>query len=472
MRRSIVLLALAAFLLGASPVAPGPSATASGAAALPPAVARALRGVVSVRVRELEKVPVFRGGRFEMEPIQGSGAGSGVVVSVDGLVLTNAHVVEGSSEVRIRVLAGDEVEARVVAVDEASDLALLRARGGSFHPIPFADRPPDPGTPAFVVGDRDDAGPAVVPGRIGTHARVRVGARPLEFWREVDAPVGPGDSGGALLDAEGNLLGIPSLLIQYAPQAGRALPRASGLFIPAAHAHRSLQKMLDGSTVVWPWLGLVLEDPLLAASAGRSFADDQGVRVRSVLPGSPAETAGLESGDRILGIGARRPRDNFEALDAVLDLEPGAPVKLQVERGGARLEFDVTAGTRPADPRPDPLDDFALHTGLRLEPRPEPAEGRTLLAFAGISTRARSEMPPFEAELFAAGPILGSLLPGQDALAGSSKRLPVASLEDLSALLPRCFVNDQFVALAHWTSGRRKTIDRAHVHRKVYPVVL
>ncbi len=143
-----------------------------------------------------------------------------------------------------------------------------------------------------------------------------------------------------------------------------------------------------------------------------------------------------------------------------------------VERSGSALDLVVSVVARPPDPRPDPLDDFTLHTGLRLTPRLDPDQGRPQIASSGLSERARSEMLPFEAELFASGPILGALLPGQDALAGSSKRSPVASTGDLSDLLPRCFVNEQFVALAHWTSDSGRTVDRAHVHRKIYPVVI
>jgi S1-C subfamily serine protease len=440
---------------------------------VPQAVAAAVKGVVTLRVREIKKAPVFRGGRFEWEPVEGSGVGSGVVLSSDGLIVTNAHVVSGSSEVRIRFAPGEEVEGRVLAVDEASDLALVRAARGSFRAIEFAEGAlPESGTPAFVVGDRADAGPEVAWGTIGSHRKVRAGARPLEFWCEVKASVGPGDSGGALLNRSGRLIGIPSLMIQYNPGASAVSAGAVGLFIPAAHVHRVVARMLRNPAVAWAFLGALLDDPLLAASEGRNFEDSQGARVRRVFPGSPAERAGLRPGDRITAIGNRPARDDFDALDAVLDLSPGGSVRIVVSRGAERIELTATVGTRPPDPRPDPLDDFTLHTGLRLVPRADAEAGLTVLASAGMSPRLMSELLPLEADLFASSPILGSLLPGQDALAGGSKRPSPTSAEDLASLLPRCFVGEEFVALAHWTTGDMRTIDRAHVHRKVYPVVL
>jgi serine protease DegS len=440
---------------------------------LPPAVARAFESVVSVRVRELVKVPVFRSGRFRREQVEGVGAGSGVVVSAEGLILTNAHVVAGATEVRVGIPGGSEAEARVVALDLASDLALLKADGAGYRPIRFAESDPPPaGTGAFVVGNRGDRGPEVAWATIGGHRRVRVGARPLEFWCEVDAPIGPGNSGGAVLDADGALLGIPSLQVLYAGESRRSAAHVAGLFVPASHARRSLRKMLDGPRPAWPWIGLLLEDSLMAASEGTAWSDDAGVRVRYVFPGSPAHAAGFRSGDRILSVDDREVGDNSEALDAILDLLPGQTVDIAIERAGNRSSIAVEAWVRPEDPRPEPIDDFTLHTGLRLATRLAASPGRPALSLAGLSPRSRSGMTQFEERLFAEGLVLDSILPGRKVLAGKTGRVPVISPRDLALVIPDCFVEEQFVALIHWNSGGRETLDRAHVHRKIYPVVL
>ncbi len=450
-----------------------PAAKAVGADVLPPEVAAAFGSVVSVRVHEVVKAPVFRGGRFVPEQVEGLGAGSGVVVDEGGLILTNAHVVARSTEVRIGIPGGIETVAQVVSLDEASDLALLRAPGSGLRPLRFSDGEiPGPGTESFVLGNRADLGPEVSWAKIGTHRHVRVGVRPLEFWGEVEAPIGPGDSGGALLDSSGKLLGIPSLLVSYEEPSPRPASRASGLFIPAAHVRRSMRKMMEGPRAVWVWIGLVLEDPLIAAGEGRSWSDNSGARVRSVVPGSPAEEAGFRRGDRIIAIGARRTPDDFEALDAVLDLVPGEKVVVEIERAGTPAAVVVSAGIRPVDPRPDPLDEFALHTGFRLRVGLAGREPRQTVALAGMSPPARRNMPQFEASLFDEGPVLGSILPGQSVLAGRGKRVRITSLEDLGTVLTQCFVEEQFVALAHWSLEDRKTVDRAHVHRKIYPLVL
>jgi len=440
---------------------------------VPDGVTAAFAGIVSVRVHEVVRAPVFRNGRFLREPVEGLGAGSGVVVSADGLVLTNAHVVAGSTEVTIGTTDGREVAAQVVSVDEASDLALLRAATGGFHPIAIdIDALPASGTPLFVLGNRADRGPQLGWAKMGAHERVRVGARPLEFWAEVLAPVGPGDSGGALVDTAGHLVGVPSLLITYSGEAERSDPRSSGLFIPVRHARRSMKRMLQGTRAVWPWIGLLLEDPLIAQTQGGVWDPARGAVVRRVFPGSPAGEAGAQPGDRIVAIGARPTRDNLEALDAVLDLEAGRETILTVERAGRSLELAIVPAPRPADPRPDPIDDFALHTGFRLRPKETGREGRGTLALASMSSRTRRDLPEFEAVLFDESPALVSILPGQNALAGLTRRLAILSAGDLDAVIGRCFVEEQFVALAHWEFDGRKTLDRAHVHRKVYPVVL
>src|SRR2546428_2431970 len=315
-------------------------AAKAGADRLPDGVAAAFGGIVSVRVHEVVKVPVFRGGRFLREPVDGLGAGSGVVVSADGFILTNAHVVAGSTEVTIGTTDGRQIGARVVSVDEASDLALLRATEGSFRPIAFGkDGLPVSGAALFVLGNRAVLGPQVGWAKMGSHERVRVGARPLEFWAEVLAPVGPGDSGGAVVDAAGRLVGVPSLLITYSGEAERTDPLSSGLFIPARHARRAMNRMMEGPQAAWPWIGLLLDDPLIIQSQGRVWDPARGAVVRRVFPGSPASEAGVLQGDRVVAIAARPARDNFEALDAVLDLKAGAGTTPTVEADGRRVEL-------------------------------------------------------------------------------------------------------------------------------------
>jgi hypothetical protein len=354
-----------------------------------------------------------------------------------------------------------------------SDLALLRTSGGRFRPVEFAgDDLPSPGTRLYVLGNLGDRGPQIAWARMGRHRRVRVGARPLEFWSEIEAPVGPGNSGGAILDTEGRLVGMPSLLVTYSEEAAPRTDTRVGLFIPARHARRAMQRMLAAPRAEWPWLGALLDDPILAATEGKAWSQTTGARVRRVYPDSPADEAGLRVGDRIAAIGPAPTGDLYAALDAVLDLEPGEKTTITVERAGAFVTLPIAPAARPADPRPDPIDDFALHTGFRLQPRTEDRDSRAALSLAGMTPFIRRDLPEFEATLFDERPALVSILPGQNALAGLTRRLPVPSLEDLSAIMRRCFVEEQFVALAHWDFGSGKALDRAHVHRKIYPVVL
>ena len=468
-----ILASASMALLTASTLAVAPSAP--GADPVPAPVATAFGAVVSVRVHEVVKVPVFRSGRFLREPVEGLGAGSGVVVSEDGLILTNAHVVADGTRVDVATTDGRVLNATVVSVDPASDLALLKATGGGrFRFVPFADNDlPEPGTRLYVLGNPGNQGPQIAWARMGAHRALRVGARPLEFWSEIEAPIGPGNSGGAVLDAAGRLVGLPSLLVTYTEEAAdRADTHASGLFIPARHARRALKRMLAGARAEWPWIGLLLDDPILAGSEGRSFGPAAGARARRVFPGSPAAEAGLLPGDHIVAIGAVATGSYSAALDAVLDLTIGEKTTITVERAGRTFTLPIVAAARPADPRPEPLEDFALHTGFLLQSRAAGRDSRSSIALAGMTTFTRRDLPEFEASLFDERPALVSILPGQNALAGMTRRLPVPSLEDLSTIMELCFVEEEFVALAHWDFGGGKALDRAHVHRKIYPVVL
>ncbi len=380
MRIFPVVLLLAAALpaprggVAQPPVQAIPSGAQPAGDTLPSAVAAAFSSVVSIRVREMVRVPVFRNGRFRNEPVEGLGAGSGVVIGDDGTIVTNAHVVAGGGDVHVRRSDGREVEARVLSIDEASDLALLRAPADGLRALDLSDdaAPPE-GAKVFVLGNRGDTGTEVAWARIGAHRHLRVGARPLEFWCEVEASIGPGDSGGALVDEAGRLIGIPSLLVSYTGDRPGNAAHASGLFIPLSHVRRAVTRMMKEPRPTWPWVGLLLEDPLLAASQGRPWLDDT-ARVRRVFPGSPAEEAGVRRGDRIVAVSGRPVRDVFEALEAVLNLETLRPASLDVERDGARLRLAVTPAPRPGDPRPDPLDDFAFDDGVRGRPVPAGAD--------------------------------------------------------------------------------------------------
>ena len=148
-----------------------------------------------------------------------------------------------------------------------------------------------------------------------------------------------------------------------------------------------------------------------------------------------------------------------------------APTPFAEPQGVPPGRFCDASGRHGACKSPGRVD-FALHTGLRLRVRSEARNGHSRLALAGLSAPAVAATSTIEAGLLAQDLVLGSLVPGQDLLAGQGRPVRVFSDDDLAALLPRCFVRDQFVALAHWSRPGSATVDRAHVHRKIYPVVL
>src|SRR4029079_16760407 len=331
-----------------------------------PIVKKAAPAVVNVYVRSRVRTAVspfandpffqrFFGGRggfgLPQERIQSS-LGSGVIISSDGVIVTNTHVVKGGTDTQIRVALSDkrEYDARIVTQDERTDLAVLKIeKGGNDFPfLQFADSDKlEVGDVVLAIGNPFGVGQTVTHGIISALARTQVGITDYQFFIQTDAAINPGNSGGALVDLSGKLVGINTAIFSRSGGSqgvGFAIPSNMVRVVAASARNR-------GGAVRRPWLGARLQPltPEIAESLGlkRPF----GALVANVAPESPAAKAGLKVGDVIVSVEGQQV-DDPNAFDYRFATRPlGGTAKIAVLRDGRELTVTVALQTAPETPR-------------------------------------------------------------------------------------------------------------------------
>ena len=316
------------------PVAPATSAaqSATGAAlsvSFRAAVQRAAPSVLTVHsARTAARGPFGLGGRT----ILSQGLGSGVVIDADGDVLTNNHVVEGANQLAVALPDGTLRPANLVGVDPDSDLALLKVDAAGLQPIAIGDvKTLAVGDVVLALGNPLGVGQTVTQGIVSALGRKGIGINPIENFIQTDASINPGNSGGALIDVEGNLVGINSAILS---RGGGS--EGIGFAIPVDLAQKVAAGLRKNGRVARGWLGV---------STGP--APRAGALVVAVQPGGPANRAGIAAGDVIVRFGDRAIEDPEDVAALTLELDPGTNVPIDVQRNGKRQTMDVTLGTRP-----------------------------------------------------------------------------------------------------------------------------
>jgi len=334
--------------VSAPPAAPGAGEAALGQfRGFAAAVARAAPAVVSVYASKSSSSGP-RGGPFRRDPSARPAAalGSGVVVSGEGYVLTNNHVVEGAAGISVALSDGRVAEARTVGVDPESDLAVLRVDAKDLQPIALADSDAlRVGDVALAVGNPLGVGQTVTQGIVSATGRNRLGINTFENFIQTDAAINPGNSGGALLDADGRLIGINTAIFS---QSGGS--EGIGFAIPANLARQVMEQLVSRGRVERGYLGVAAEDvtheSLLAPHRGAA-------RVSGVQPGGPADRAGIRPGDVIVAINDTQVADVAALVAATAALAPGSRAKVTVTRGRETREVEIVAGRRPPVKRAD-----------------------------------------------------------------------------------------------------------------------
>jgi serine protease DegQ len=289
----------------------------------------------------------FFGERFQMPPETQLSLGSGVIVSREGYILTNDHVVEGVTEIRVTLHDGRTVEGRIVGADPDTDLAVVRIAGGGLTAITFGQSDQAKvGDVVLAIGDPFSVGQTVTMGIVSAVGREIDKASPFGSFIQTDAAINPGNSGGALVDVNGNLIGINTLI--FSRSGGY---QGIGFAIPVSLAKRVLEQIIETGSVTRGWFGVDVADitPELAESLG--LRGTRGAIVGAIERGSPAEKAGLRLGDIILAINGRTVPDTSTALNAIAEVPPGKSVPVKVMRRNQELSLEVLVGKRRPRPR-------------------------------------------------------------------------------------------------------------------------
>jgi Do/DeqQ family serine protease len=296
--------------------------------------------------------PFFRqffGGGVPREMVQRS-LGSGVVVGASGLVVTNYHVIEGASEVKIALSDKREFAADIVLKDQRSDLAVLRIKGASerFSTLEFANSDElQVGDVVLAIGDPFGVGQTVTHGIVSAVARTQVGISDYQFFIQTDAAINPGNSGGALVDVNGRLVGINSAI--YSRSGGS---QGIGFAIPANMVRVVVASAEGGSGAVKrPWLGAKLQEvtPEIAESLG--LKRPSGALVANVSPDGPAAKAGIKTGDLIVTVDGVAIEDP-NAFDYRFATKPlGGTAKVGLIRQGKESMVSVALQSLPDTPR-------------------------------------------------------------------------------------------------------------------------
>ena len=277
----------------------------------------------------------------EQEGDTGMGLGSGVIVSAEGLILTNNHVIEGASEIVVALPGGQPAEARLLGADPETDLAVLKIKASNLRPIVFAAADAARvGDVVLALGNPFGVGETVTQGIVSATGRNRLGINTFENFVQTDAAINPGNSGGALVDVEGNLVGINTAIFS---QSGGS--QGIGFAIPASLATQVMQQIVATGRVARGWLGVAAADAQVEKDGGG------GAVVTGVLRGGPADKAGIRPGDIVTAINGKAVGDTLALVNETAALAPGTRTQVTVVRGRGQNVLTAELGRRPAPQR-------------------------------------------------------------------------------------------------------------------------
>lgn len=364
--------------------------------AITEATARVAPAVVTIQTETIERVPVDFFGFYTSQRIQ-PGIGSGFIIRADGVIITNAHVVQGASNVSVMMRDGTTYPARVLGADEANDLAVVRidARGLPVAPLGNSDGLLI-GEWAIAIGNPfgfalANPEPSVTVGVISATGRNLLGSSEgggmYVDMIQTDASINPGNSGGPLVNAKGEVVGVNSSI--YTPSQGSV---GLGFAIPINRARRVAEDLIEHGEVRRPWIGELLRNPTGARNPRDVIST--GVVLRGVVPGSPAAAAGLREEDQIVRAGSRPIRNAFDWEAARLSFRVNDRVPLVVRRGSRELNVTVRVADRPEVSAPKvtvlrELEITTLTPALRAERGVAASQGAYV---TGVSGRIRDEI--------------------------------------------------------------------------------
>jgi Do/DeqQ family serine protease len=272
-----------------------------------------------------------------------AGLGSGVLVSHDGYILTNNHVVEGADAIEVVLNDSRHTRAKVIGTDPDSDLAVLKIDLDKLPAITWGNSDTlEVGDQVLAIGNPFGVGQTVTSGIVSALGRNQLGINTFENFIQTDAAINPGNSGGALVDIQGNLLGINTAI--YSRSGGSM---GIGFAIPVTTAKIVLEGLVKNGQVTRGWIGV--EPNALSTELAETFGvqTQTGVLISGVLRNGPAAKAGIQPGDVVTRIGTQDIKDVAQLLSTVAALSPGKSAQFYMERKGKKLSLEVTPSMRP-----------------------------------------------------------------------------------------------------------------------------
>ncbi len=332
-----------------------------------PVVKKVLPSVVTITSSRMVKTslqggddgipPVFRqffggdrdndGGQFRMPRQQKEqGLGSGVIVSPNGYILTNNHVVDHATTVTVIMADKHEYKARVVGTDPKTDIAVLKVDAGSVDPITIGDSDKvQVGDYVLAVGNPFGVGKTVTMGIVSATGRANLGIEDYEDFIQTDASINPGNSGGALVNDRGELIGINTAMLAHGSGGNQGI----GFAVPVSVARGVMDQIIKNGKVTRAYLGVMAQE--VTPSIAKAFHEPEvrGALIGDVTANSPAQKAGLEKGDIILDINGKPVNNSAELRMRVSLMTPGTNVNVKVFRDGAEKTLPLTLAEMPTE---------------------------------------------------------------------------------------------------------------------------
>ncbi|MEO8599309.1 MAG: Do family serine endopeptidase [bacterium] len=285
----------------------------------------------------------FFGDGYGAQEEKQSSLGSGVVISPQGYILTNNHVVEAADEIEVALADGRKAVAKVVGADPETDLAVIKIDVPNLSAITLGRiEQVRVGDPVLAIGNPFGVGQTVTMGIISALGRNHLGINTFENFIQTDAAINPGNSGGALIDTNGNLLGINTAI--YSSSGGSL---GIGFAIPVSTVKTVMESIINTGQVVRGWIGVEPQDitPELAESFG--LTTKSGAIIAGVLRDGPADKAGIKPGDILIAIEDKPVTDTTEMLNLIAQLTPGNKTNFTISRRNQESAVQVTIGKRP-----------------------------------------------------------------------------------------------------------------------------
>lgn len=319
------------------------------------AAKRASPTVVSVLTRQAQvenkraEDPWFRFFFGEQEQAPEAGVGSGVIVSADGYVLTNNHVIDRMSGIEIMLTDGRRTTAQVIGKDPDTDLAVLKVDMDKLPSVVFGDSDAlQIGDAVLAIGNPFGVGQTVTSGIVSALGRNQLGINTFENFIQTDAAINPGNSGGALVDAQGYLVGINSAI--YSRSGGNM---GIGFAIPASTARLVMESLIRDGKVTRGWIGVEPRDLTPEIAETFNLPIQAGVLITGVLHEGPAAVGGLQPGDVVVKIGQTPIGNTAQLLNVVAGLKPDTDAAIQVQRADKVLTLSIRVAQRPQLARQD-----------------------------------------------------------------------------------------------------------------------